>query len=529
MTGILDRILDNKTCSVCNGRNGIEGMVRKADGETIHVNRPCPVCNPTGALPMLAKSRRSEEADDARESEEHEEHEAYKHVLGEHKYITKPIETIHDEGGVAHTHNGPGGHQVTLSIAHRHGSEWQHSHGSRVLGGGNDPESLDEHLEDMHHTHGEEHESESAAEHRAADTLSMRKDEGKLRRSGMIAGILDFISKARGGKKKDKAKRHGKIKSAAGKAKVKRTMHEWGKGKLRSGSKHGPKVTNQKQAVAIALNQARKVGKSGGIVAAIKDKLFTGNRSFEGAAHLQKLGMSVCPGCHGFGVAGATDSKAQKSDQPCPDCAGSGFKHTRKSAAALSIMDFTKSSRHGDSRDCPKCGGAGLYVMEIGERTLMHCGTCGDDYSYLHHRWNDPTTYIDADVAEKHEHTDGHHISNIEAGDNAEKSAGGYGILDYIGKGKVIPFPDRKKKPKKHDPNEICPACKLPCGGPDDCGCDDDCPIHGVNKKSFATDSGILDVIAKSKAKKKVKKKLKPGFNRFDKKKKAKMAAAGRK
>jgi hypothetical protein len=42
------------------------------------------------------------------------------------------------------------------------------------------------------------------------------------------------------------------------KNKVSKVMHEWGKGKLHSGSKHGPEVTNQKQAVAIAFSEARK-------------------------------------------------------------------------------------------------------------------------------------------------------------------------------------------------------------------------------------------------------------------------------
>lgn len=39
--------------------------------------------------------------------------------------------------------------------------------------------------------------------------------------------------------------------------KIKTTMHEWGSGKLRSGGS-GKKVTSQKQAVAIALAQARR-------------------------------------------------------------------------------------------------------------------------------------------------------------------------------------------------------------------------------------------------------------------------------
>lgn len=48
------------------------------------------------------------------------------------------------------------------------------------------------------------------------------------------------------------------MKKAAAKAKVTKVMHEFGSGKLHSGSKHGPKVTNQKQAVAIALSEAKK-------------------------------------------------------------------------------------------------------------------------------------------------------------------------------------------------------------------------------------------------------------------------------
>jgi hypothetical protein len=39
-------------------------------------------------------------------------------------------------------------------------------------------------------------------------------------------------------------------------AKVKRVMHEWHAGELHSGSKTGPVVTSQKQAVAIALSEA---------------------------------------------------------------------------------------------------------------------------------------------------------------------------------------------------------------------------------------------------------------------------------
>jgi len=50
------------------------------------------------------------------------------------------------------------------------------------------------------------------------------------------------------------AKRIPKTK-AGKKAKVTQVMHEWKTGTLHSGSKKGPIVRNQKQAVAIALSQ----------------------------------------------------------------------------------------------------------------------------------------------------------------------------------------------------------------------------------------------------------------------------------
>ena len=47
---------------------------------------------------------------------------------------------------------------------------------------------------------------------------------------------------------------------AKGAKKVDRVMGEFKEGKLHSGSKKGPEVTNPKQAVAIALSEARKAG-----------------------------------------------------------------------------------------------------------------------------------------------------------------------------------------------------------------------------------------------------------------------------
>jgi hypothetical protein len=43
-----------------------------------------------------------------------------------------------------------------------------------------------------------------------------------------------------------------------GKEKMERVFKEYGAGKLHSGSKKGPVVKSQKQAVAIALSEARK-------------------------------------------------------------------------------------------------------------------------------------------------------------------------------------------------------------------------------------------------------------------------------
>lgn len=45
---------------------------------------------------------------------------------------------------------------------------------------------------------------------------------------------------------------------------IRKTMREFKKGTLRSGSKRGPKVTNRKQAIAIALSEQRREKKTRG-------------------------------------------------------------------------------------------------------------------------------------------------------------------------------------------------------------------------------------------------------------------------
>jgi len=59
---------------------------------------------------------------------------------------------------------------------------------------------------------------------------------------------------------KRKAVKPAKKRVSKGKAKVEKVMHEFKEHKLRSGSKKGPEVTNPKQAIAIALSEARKKG-----------------------------------------------------------------------------------------------------------------------------------------------------------------------------------------------------------------------------------------------------------------------------
>lgn len=45
--------------------------------------------------------------------------------------------------------------------------------------------------------------------------------------------------------------------------KVQKVLHEFKEGTLHSGSKHGPKVTSRKQAIAIGLAEQRRRGKRG--------------------------------------------------------------------------------------------------------------------------------------------------------------------------------------------------------------------------------------------------------------------------
>lgn len=60
----------------------------------------------------------------------------------------------------------------------------------------------------------------------------------------------------------DAKKKHKKDPKYSRKAesKIKTVMHEFGKGELHSGSKKGPVVKNPKQALAIAISEAKRRG-----------------------------------------------------------------------------------------------------------------------------------------------------------------------------------------------------------------------------------------------------------------------------
>lgn len=51
-------------------------------------------------------------------------------------------------------------------------------------------------------------------------------------------------------------------KTPKARAKEEKVMHEFKTGTLHSGSKKGPKVTNKRQAIAIAISEAKKTGEA---------------------------------------------------------------------------------------------------------------------------------------------------------------------------------------------------------------------------------------------------------------------------
>jgi len=168
------------------------------------------------------------------------------------------------------------------------------SHGGKYREGGKIKDTIRNEREEMSRIKQETRsERKDAGEEMSRVRKEMRYDEAKMkndrpmrkqypvdRREPMIAMKSGGMIKNRGTLGVDNNKNPGETKKhtapdlprpktmmAKGgmtpkqEAKVGRVMGEFKEGKLHSGSKSGPEVTNRKQAVAIALNEARNMGK----------------------------------------------------------------------------------------------------------------------------------------------------------------------------------------------------------------------------------------------------------------------------
>ena len=104
--------------------------------------------------------------------------------------------------------------------------------------------------------------------HKKSDSLAAHKEKEEK----MFKSIQHGIKRVEKEEKKEhhrKPKHHSKVKRAKkvvrkakkvakGRAKVKKVMHEFKHHELHSGSKKGPVVRNPRQAIAIALSEARR-------------------------------------------------------------------------------------------------------------------------------------------------------------------------------------------------------------------------------------------------------------------------------
>lgn len=81
----------------------------------------------------------------------------------------------------------------------------------------------------------------------------MRKHKMHTDEKGHYSPAQSKVAKKMRG---ESPKHHGK--KHHGKGKVEKVMHEFGEGKLHSGSKKGPIVKSRAQAIAIGMSEARK-------------------------------------------------------------------------------------------------------------------------------------------------------------------------------------------------------------------------------------------------------------------------------
>lgn len=95
----------------------------------------------------------------------------------------------------------------------------------------------------------------------------MKKSNGKIKKvvKHLKGDIKDYKEETREDRSLIKSLKKSNSKSrkqhAKNSKKFDKVMHEYGEGTLHSGSTKGPKVKNQKQALAIAFSESRKARK----------------------------------------------------------------------------------------------------------------------------------------------------------------------------------------------------------------------------------------------------------------------------
>jgi hypothetical protein len=155
---------------------------------------------------------------------------------------------------------------------------------------------------------------------------------------------------------------------AKGEAKVGKVMGEFKKGELHSGSKEGPKVKNPKQAVAIAMSEARKAGMkapmkkgNGGDVKmpSPAESAASGNRMAEMEAKEERMLMRRAPGVGSMTEREKREMKkrvpATRREPMLPPVGASAASGNRMSAQEGAEMREMLRRKQGGLAAMPKC------------------------------------------------------------------------------------------------------------------------------------------------------------------------------
>jgi len=155
---------------------------------------------------------------------------------------------------------------------------------------------------------------------------------------------------------------------AKGEAKVGKVMGEFKKGELHSGSKEGPKVKNPKQAVAIAMSEARKAGMkapmkkgNGGDVKmpSPAESAASGNRMSEMEAKEERMLMRRAPGVGSMTEREKREMKkrvpATRREPMLPPVGASVVSGNRMSAQEGAEMREMLRRKQGGLAAMPKC------------------------------------------------------------------------------------------------------------------------------------------------------------------------------